>query len=292
MTPLYARAHAAELLPSAEFRDPLAAQLLDSTGYVEPEVLRDPGNALGSLYRAMCFDDLTRRFAAAHPDGTVVSVGIGLCTRAQRLAGQVPDSVRWVGVDVPEVVELRRKLLPGERVRLHAGSIVEPGWVDGVVPAGRGGGERGSDRKREDEKGAEKAAGKGEYGGSSGGGIGPVLVLAEGVLMYLEPEGLASFLRTCHRELGPGTELVADYMHPRIALSDRHPIVKATGARFRSGARNGARLARVVPGWELTAEHQVMERIGRLHRATSLMFRTVTLGSRPYGIAHLRATRL
>lgn len=161
LTPLYARAHSAELLPSSGFRDPLAAQLLESTGYAPPEVLRGPGSTLSSLHRAMVFDTLTRQFADAHPDGTVVSVGIGLCTRAQRLVGQTPGSV-----------------------------------------------------------------------------------------------------------------------------------VNATGARFRSGARDGdrlARLARLVPGWELTAEHQIMERISRPHHAAALLFRAVTLGGRPYAIAHLHA---
>ncbi|MBB5937744.1 hypothetical protein [Streptomyces zagrosensis] len=40
-----------------------------------------------------------------------------------------------------------------------------------------------------------------------------------------------------------GTEVVTDYFPPKAALSDRHPIVKATGVRFRFGARDGAPLA-------------------------------------------------
>ncbi|WP_244224021.1 histidine phosphatase family protein [Streptomyces tirandamycinicus] len=45
------------------------------------------------------------------------------------------------------------------------------------------------------------------------------------------PDGLASFLTSRGAGLGPGVvEVVADCFHPRIALSDRHPIVKATGA--------------------------------------------------------------
>lgn len=51
--------------------------------------------------------------------------------------------------------------------------------------------------------------------------------------------GRASFLTSRRAGLGPGVvELVADCFHPRIALSDRHPIVKATGARFRSRTRS------------------------------------------------------
>ncbi|MEU5164045.1 class I SAM-dependent methyltransferase [Streptomyces sp. NPDC020875] len=259
LTPLYARAHAAELLPSAGLDDPVAARLLDEAGHTGSEVLADRGNTLGSIHRTIAFDILTRRFAREHPEGTVVSAGIGLCTRAHRLADEVPDTLRWAGVDRPEVIELRRGLLPGERTRLHPASLADPDWADTLVT--------GPDADP-----------------------GPVLVLAEGVLMYLEPGELTSFLDVCRRAFGPGTEVVADYFHPRIALSDRHPIVKATGARFRSGARDGNRLARFAPGWELAAEYGIMERISPLHRAAGLLFRTVTLGSRPYAVARLRAT--
>ncbi|MCY0920944.1 hypothetical protein OS965_22630 [Streptomyces sp. H27-G5] len=50
---------------------------------------------------------LTREFTAAHPNAVVVAAGTGLCTRAQRLAGAVPPGVSRVGVDFPEVVDLR-----------------------------------------------------------------------------------------------------------------------------------------------------------------------------------------
>ncbi|MER6202074.1 hypothetical protein ABT234_32495 [Streptomyces sp. NPDC001586] len=51
--------------------------------------------------------------AGPTPDAVVVSVGIGLDTRAERLAGALPPSVTWLGVDMPEVVDLRATLLPG-----------------------------------------------------------------------------------------------------------------------------------------------------------------------------------
>ncbi|WP_236793721.1 hypothetical protein [Amycolatopsis sp. GM8] len=102
-TPLYARAHAAKLVPGAGFTDPLAAGLLASADVTAPVVLRDRGNVAGAVWRAAIFDDLTERFCQAHPDGLVISAGIGLCTRRQRLRGSVPAGVTWVGVDVAPV---------------------------------------------------------------------------------------------------------------------------------------------------------------------------------------------
>ncbi|MFD5557104.1 class I SAM-dependent methyltransferase [Streptomyces sp. NPDC127068] len=256
LTPLYGRAHAADLLPGTTFRDPLAARLLARIDYRLPEVLTDRGNAVGSVHRAIVLDGITTEFAARHPDGVVLSAGIGLDTRAHRLDDRIPDSVTWLGVDLPDVVRLRRTLLPDDPVTLLAASVTEPGWHDTLTA-------RTSDR--------------------------PVLVLAEGLLMYFAPDQVRFFLDSCRTAFGPGTELSGDYFHPRIALSDRHPIVKATGARFRSGAPDGRHLAATAPGWHVVAEHPVMERIGPVHRAVAGLFRLVTLGSRPYAVAHLKA---
>ncbi|MGP3689710.1 class I SAM-dependent methyltransferase [Streptomyces sp. IBSNAI002] len=257
LTPLYGRAHAAELLPGTAFRDPAAAAVLASTGYRPSEVLTDRGNAVGSVHRAIVFDELTAAFCRAHPDAVVVSAGIGLDTRAEQLAAALPPSVTWLGVDLPDVVELRAGLLPRDRARVFPASITEPGWAERLLPLV---GERRD-----------------------------VLVLAEGVLMYLDPAGLRDFLASC-RSAFPAAELVADYFHPRVALSGRHPITKATGARFRSGVRGGRGLAAAAPGWEWLGDHRVMERIGIGHRAAAGLFRLLTLGAPAYAVARLRAT--
>ncbi|MEU6214733.1 hypothetical protein ABZ891_33175 [Streptomyces sp. NPDC047023] len=67
-----------------------------------------------------------------------------------------------------------------------------------------------------------------------------MLVPAEGVLMYLDPEGLRSFLDSSPSGSGAGTELAADYFHPRVALGGRlgarpyavaHPRADGGGSR-------------------------------------------------------------
>lgn len=254
LTPLYARANAERLLPGIGLRDPLAAELLERVGHDPARVLTDRSNMAGALHRALVLDDVTTRFAAAHPDAQVVSAGVGLCTRHARLADRVPATVSWIGIDTPDVVELRRRLLPDDPVRLVAADLTEPGWA-ATVDADR-----------------------------------PTVVLAEGVLMYVDPPGLAAFLTEVRDRLGPGTEVAGDYFHPKVAASDRHPIVRATGARFLSGARNGAALAATVSGYRSLADLPVMERISVAQRAAANAFRLVTRGSRLYAVAHLVVT--
>jgi O-methyltransferase involved in polyketide biosynthesis len=252
LTPLYAKAKASEIVPEAGFEDPLAARLLARVGYDLDRVLTDHGNVAGAIRRTQAIDEVTAAFAAAHPDAQVVSVGIGLCTRHDRLAGRVPAGARWIGVDTADVVDLRRELLPDDPVELHAASIADPAWAGGIDP------ER------------------------------PTLVIAEGVLMYLDAGGLASFLAGGRDRFGPGTEVVGDHFHPKVASSDRHPIVRATGARFLSGVRNGRELADLVDGYELVAELPVMELLGSAQRTAARAFRLASRGGRIYAVSHLR----
>jgi len=50
---------------------------------------------------------------ATHPRATVVALAEGFQTSFWRLDETVPDAqFRWVSVDLPPVVELRRRLLP------------------------------------------------------------------------------------------------------------------------------------------------------------------------------------
>jgi hypothetical protein len=90
------------------------------------------GGALGQwqALRVRCFDDEVRRFLARHPDGQVVALGEGLQTQFWRVDD---DRVRWLTVEVPEVAELRDRLLPASpRRRTIAGSALDERWMDEV----------------------------------------------------------------------------------------------------------------------------------------------------------------
>ena len=93
--------------------DPLAVELVERIDFPFEE--RSGSGAAFSQWqglRARCFDGAVAGFLAAHPTGTVVALGEGLETQFSRVDN---GRVRWLTVDLPEVVELRRRLLPDTR---------------------------------------------------------------------------------------------------------------------------------------------------------------------------------
>jgi len=107
---------------------------------------------------------------------------------------------------------LRRKLLPeSERNRFVPGSALEPDWIEQL--------------------------------GLSG--AGPVLIVAEAVLVYLEEGGVRDLL-VALRGRCPGAELITDTCTPlAMRLDNLHLLVTRSSARIRWTARD----PRELEGW-------------------------------------------
>jgi methyltransferase (TIGR00027 family) len=132
--------------------------------------------------RARQLDDWAADFLSRHPDALVLHLGCGLDSRAFRL--DVPGRVRWFDVDVPEVIELRRKLYSdSDGYQMIASSVTDTGWLH-RTPVDR-----------------------------------PTLVVAEGLLMYLTEAETRELLQRITDRFRTG-ELLADLLSqwgPRLS---------------------------------------------------------------------------
>lgn len=121
---LYNRASEAQR-PGGLIDDPLAVSLLAAVDYPFAERFGRPD--LSHVLRAVAFDRWIRGFLAGHPRGTVIALGDGLETQLWRVDN---GAVRWISVDLPEMIELRRQLLPAHpRNQLVPCSALDPGWT-------------------------------------------------------------------------------------------------------------------------------------------------------------------
>jgi O-methyltransferase involved in polyketide biosynthesis len=159
--------------PDAVLRDPLAVELLDRIDYPFERNFGGGhfGQAQGQALRVRTFDREVQKFLAGHPDGLVVALGEGLETQFWRVDN---ERVRWLSVDLPETVELRRRLLPvSSRLRHLACSGLDERWLDDV-DSSRG-----------------------------------ILVTAQGLFMYLQPAEVHRLITLCAEHF-PGGALLFD----------------------------------------------------------------------------------
>jgi O-methyltransferase involved in polyketide biosynthesis len=188
LIPLYYRAMETQR-PDAMIKDEKAVKLikrLSSEGSIRYDsdwLKHTPMSDANKILRIMLtrqMDCYVRDFLGRHSESVVVHIGCGLDARFERVAER-NGQVEWYDLDLPDVIELRRKFISdeGERYHLLACSVLEDAWLDNVkVHRGR-----------------------------------PFLFLAEGVFMYFEEAQVKSLVLRL-RDHFPGAELVFDAWRP------------------------------------------------------------------------------
>jgi methyltransferase (TIGR00027 family) len=214
LIPLYVRAEESGR-PDALIKDEKAEALVSRMGSAFSRIKQirmDENDKVAIILRNRQFDRYARGFLSNHPQAVVVHIGCGLDTRFER----VDDGrVQWYDLDLPEVIELRRKVIGSEEGRYHllAGSVFESGWQE-------------------------------EVGARTGQSF---LFLAEGVLMYFEEPRVRSLLLSLQDNF-PGSEFIFDAFSPLIIHANnlRLKISRSgIGARYHWGLKRG----RDLEGW-------------------------------------------
>ncbi len=170
--------------------------------------------------RAAQYDIWARQFLAVHPHAAVIHLGCGLDSRVFRLD---PDSdVRWYDVDQPDVIALRGKVFPTRpQYLLVAASATDPSWLD-RIPADR-----------------------------------PVLLLAEGVSMYLtEADGVA-LLRHVVDRFAVGELQIDFYSRLGIKSQKTHRLQRQTGSTLY---------------WAVNGPRDILNRVSGVRLLTAVTF--------------------
>lgn len=183
--------------------------------------------------RGTQFDAWMADYLNGHPDTVVLHLGCGLHSRAFRMGA--PQGVRWFDVDLPEVIALRRQLYAEtETYRMLGSSVTDTGWLD-ELPVG-----------------------------------GPVLIVAEGLLMYLDPADVTELLHRLIDRFDTG-ELLADLLRTwAVRLSK-----VSTSGMIKWGTRDGGEITRWDPRLRLVENTSVLAGFDKIPLTPQrMMYRT------------------
>ncbi len=252
LIPLYFRALESQR-PDALVRDPVAVELVGRLDVDFSGVRRLKDEQVNYLLRIREFDRLARAFLAEHPEGVIVDLGCGLDTRFERIDN---GQAAWCGLDLPEVIELRKELLE-ETPRSHCigCSVLDFSWMDAL---GGWAGERGQPGR-------------------------PILFLAEAMLVYLEEADVKRLVQTLAARF-PGAELVCDAYSPVvIRFHPRPPAVP----RPRWGLQDDRDVEAWAPGIRLLSQWSYFDQPEPRLGALQLM-RHIPFVARMVRIVHYR----
>jgi len=212
---LYIRAMESQR-PDALIKDELAEALLTKLDYDFSRIQQikmDEDDKTGIILRNREFDRYTQDFLDRHPQGVVVHIGCGLDSRFERVDN---GAVRWYGLDLPDVIEIRRRFIGGEKERyqLLGCSVFDKAWLETV-----------------------RAQDPSHY-----------LFLAEGVFMYFDEAQVKSLVLRLLENF-PGAELVFDAYSPYLVWANNLRLsFSKFGARYNWGLKRGEVLESWDPG--------------------------------------------
>lgn len=180
LAPLYWRAVESQR-PDALIKDEKAVALVKQMKLEFSGIRQIPMTELYYVMRVMVtreMDRYARDFLSFYPEAPVVHIGCGLDSRFERVDNGL---VEWYDLDLPEVVELRRKFIgnEGQRYHLLGCSVLEEAWIEAVKIHSQH----------------------------------PILFLAETVFVYFKKNQVKSLVLTL-RDQFPGAELVFDGLRP------------------------------------------------------------------------------
>jgi O-methyltransferase involved in polyketide biosynthesis len=227
--------------PKGVFSDEEAWKALQRIDYDFSSLKVAPGTRLTVFMRAKRLDGCVREFLARAPGGVVLHLGCGLDTRFFRVDN---GKARWYDLDLPEAIALRRKFFPeASRYHMIASSVIDYGWMDAIP--------RDS----------------------------PVLIVAEGLLMYLPEDRVKELILRLHKTF-PGSEMAFDAFSTLTARNvQRAASLKKTGAVIRWGIDDPKSIEGWAPGIRLKEEwvFTQSEDIRKLGLGVRLMFRLAGL---------------
>ncbi|MBQ8825849.1 MAG: class I SAM-dependent methyltransferase [Oscillospiraceae bacterium] len=171
--------------------------------------------------RAMQYDSFADDFIAGNPFSAVVHLGCGLDSRCLRVKNK---AAMWYDIDLEDVINLRRKFYPAsDTYKMFISSAVDPLWLKRIKHSGE-----------------------------------PVLVIAEGLSMYLEKDEIIGLLKAFAAEF-PRTLFIFDaYSESAAKLSKFKNPVNAVDAKISFSIDSPEPLIEDIPSAEVVLNNDII----------------------------------
>ena len=199
--------------------DAKAEELIEKLDYDFSLADKDTAMRSGVIARTIVLDKLTKSWLGAHPGAVVVNIACGLDTRCYRMSGYA----HWYNLDLPETMAVREKLLP------------ESGSISQIAMSAMD-----------------------DWGGEIGEQNVPVLIVIEGLSMYLNTKDVQRIFAVISSRFKKAT-VFAETMNPMIVRHFKEKSIEGSHAKFTWGIKNGKTLAELLSDFRFVEEHSLTE---------------------------------
>ena len=205
--------------------DKHAYELLKHLGYDLDYYSKKKQNPsqVGCCLRAKWMDDETLKFIEANKPCNVIQLGAGIDDRFRRIG--MPEGIsHWYDLDLPEVAEMRRSVIPEvERNQIVPMDMFDVTWMEQLHNEGL-----------------------------------PVLIIVDGVFMYIPKEKIGELVRNISEIIGEATMLLDSVPPFAVGKAKYHDSVKKYNKKveYVFGLDDAKQMAEFFP--EIEAEETIL----------------------------------
>ena len=235
----------------AIFRDPFAGRLAGERGESIVDAMKHGRSmAWAMIVRTAVFDQIIMERVKSGGADTVLNLAAGLDARAWRM--HLPSTVRWIDVDLPGILDYKTEMMRDEKPLMQYEAV-----------------------RVDLRDAARRQALFSQVGASSS----RVLVVTEGLLIYLTPEQVAGLARDLHTPPSFRWWLI-DLANPRLLEIMKkfwNKNTQAANADFQFAPAEGTKFFE-PSGWSEIEFRSSMEEAHRLDREMRMMWLWRLLG--------------
>ena len=113
-------------------RDQTALEIIEKVDYDFASIAENISelSQVAWIMRSIYIDEVIKNFLVQHPKATIVNIGCGMDTTFDRIDN---GSLHWYDLDLPDVIELRRKFIKeGERRKFISASFLDKDWLEEI----------------------------------------------------------------------------------------------------------------------------------------------------------------
>ena len=190
--------------------------------------------------RAFIIDELCNNYMSQHANATIIHLGCGLDSRCLRVNQNYEN---WYDIDYENVIEIRKKYYEmNEKYKMIGCSITDPSWMEKISKTS------------------------------------PVLIIAEGLTMYLSKEEISLLLEEINNNLGEAHLLFDAYSNLGVKLSKIKNPVNQVKAKIKYGFNRPEEFIRLNKNLKYLNTHFIKKEENELHGLTKIVFNHLYCG--------------
>lgn len=215
-----------------KFYDQKAIEVISKIDYDFTLAKKDRKMNMGVIGRTIVLDDMVRNYIRNHPHCTIVNIASGMDTRFNRLDNGL---IRWYNVDLENSASFRLKYIEDtDRVKTLAYSAMDGKWADEIrIESGN------------------------------------VLIIIEGLTMYLQEKDISDMLKIINDNFMHATVFM-EVMPPVSVEECKEISVEETDSKFTWGVQKGSELLKLSSGFRWVRDVNLFDGVNKYRPITRL----------------------